>query len=306
MTARDLRRPGFTLVELLVVIAIIGVLVALLLPAVQSAREASRRTSCVNNHKQVALALHNHHDVKNIFPPGIYNLMDNTNAAMKNSRRCWFQDTLRFMEKDALGVEWEDYAERMNGDALGFPLRDSYVAGFSCPSDPASPKLKTFADRANQGYSGNIVVCWGNDYFRRSDNLDSTLLNGVFHAQSKTRMNDITDGTSNTAFLSEIRLVPDKTGHDIRGRYYNPAHSGVAFSTRQPPNTKVPDQFNWCISVKEAPCVYTATNMFVLARSYHPNGANVAFADGSVSYASNNIDPNIFRAYGSRNGGESN
>ena len=88
----------------------------------------------------------------------------------------------------------------------------------------------------------------------------------------------------------------------------NPAHSGVAFSTRIPPNTMVPDQFNWCSNQPNnprAPCIWTGTNMFVSARSYHPGGVNLGLGDGSVRYVSDNVDPVAFRALGSRNGNES-
>jgi len=126
-------------------------------------------------------------------------------------------------------------------------------------------------------------------------------------AQSKVTLTDITDGTSNTAMVSELLLVADTTGHDIRGRYYNPAHSGVSFSTRLTPNSPVPDQFNSChntVAPAYAPCISTTTNMFVTTRSRHPQGVNMALADGSVRFIRQTVNPITYTALGSRNGGE--
>ena len=125
-------------------------------------------------------------------------------------------------------------------------------------------------------------------------------------AQSKITIADVTDGTSHTALLSEVILVEDTDSHDIRGRYYNPAHSGVAFSTRLPPNTPVPDRFNWCANrpPKEAPCLWGGDYIFVLARSYHVGGVNMAMCDGSVRFIRNSVNPATYKALGSRAGGE--
>lgn len=313
----DMRGPaGFTLVELLVVIAIIGVLVALLLPAVQSAREAARRMSCQNNMRQLAVALHNHHDVFKRFPHGTYNYLDGTGSTPppyngKYDRRCWFHDTLPYVEQAAQFEDFTAFVDAGN-TSLGFPGMQLVVKSFMCPSDPVSPKLHTFwggtggAATPHQGFSGNLITSAGNDFFNAGGLASSADLNGVFFAISKVRLADITDGTANTAMISELILSPDTTSHDIRGRYHNPAHGGVLFSTRLPPNNMVPDQFNWCADapVKRAPCIWTGTNMFVSVRSYHPAGVNMGYADGSVRYVGNSIDPAVFLAIGSRNGAE--
>jgi prepilin-type N-terminal cleavage/methylation domain-containing protein/prepilin-type processing-associated H-X9-DG protein len=308
------RRRGFTLVELLVVIAIIGVLVALLLPAVQSARESSRRTRCVNNEKQLALALHNHHDVKGVFPHASYNYIDSTGltpAPYYNTqdRRCWAHDLLPYIEQEPLFADFDRHMST-GASALAFQGMQSVVPTYFCASDPVSPKLITYwggIGTAHQGFSTNYVICISNDFFNVTHYLDSGDLNGVVFALSKTRFADITDGSSNTASFSEIILSPDKTGHVILGRMYNPAHGGLFFSTKHPPNSKVPCQFNWCqgTPIKRAPCISKDLEMFVTARSWHTNGVNLAYCDGSVRFIPDNIDPVIYKALGSRNGAES-
>jgi prepilin-type N-terminal cleavage/methylation domain-containing protein/prepilin-type processing-associated H-X9-DG protein len=318
---RTLRRGAFTLIELLVVIAIIGILIGLLLPAVQKIRDSARRMSCSNNMKQVALALHNHHETYGRFPHATYNYIDSTFMTPppynnRMDRRCWAHDIFPFLEQDNLFREliaFFNSGSPYSYSALGFPKMQTVVPSLMCPADPTSPKLKTYwggldpVNTPHQGFSGNFVVCAGDDYFNDTGYLQSARLNGVMFALSKTTFADISDGTSNTALLSELILVEDAGSHDIRGRYYNPAHSGVAFSTRLPPNTSVPDVFNWCSNFppRDAPCVWSGQYIFVLARSYHISGVNMALCDGSVRFVANSINPVTYKALGTRKGGES-
>ena len=169
-----------------------------------------------------------------------------------------------------------------------------------------SGRLGGLSGQPTQGFSGNYVVCASSGYFNAGGVANSARLDGMLFAVSTVKLTDATDGTTNTALVSELLLVEDDDSHDIRGRYYNPAHSGVSFSTRLPPNAPVPDQFNWCSPqpVPRAPCTWTGTNVFVLPRSYHPGGVNAGLADGSVRFIAENIDAATFRALGSRNGDE--
>jgi prepilin-type N-terminal cleavage/methylation domain-containing protein/prepilin-type processing-associated H-X9-DG protein len=305
---------GFTLIELLVVIAVIGILVALLLPAVQKVREAANRIHCQSNLKQLGLALMNYHTVHGYFPHGTYNRIDETGTTLPpynnmQDRRCWMQDILPYLEQDSLFRAFDDYM-KTHPSALYFPLNTTIVPTLMCPADPTNPKLRTWNPGGgpdnSQGFSGNYVLCAGNDYFNPGGVAGSTNLNGMFYALSQVRLSEVTDGTSNTAMSSELILSPDVIDNDIRGRYYNPAHCGTLFSTRLPPNTPVADQLDWCSSrpVPQAPCVWVGTDIFVLARSYHPGGVNLGLVDGSVRFIANAIDPLTYKGLGSRNGNE--
>ena len=307
------RRQGFTLIELLVVIAIIAILIGLLLPAVQKIREAANRMKCSNNMKQVAIGLHNHHDTYGHLPHATYNYIDGTGTTPspyngKYDRRSWGHDILPFIEQDNIFKKLSAFLET-GQSALGFPDMDTIHKTMMCPSDPVSPKVHTFwggFGTVNQGFSGNYVTCASSGYFNAGGAQNSAQLDGVMYALSKTTLTDIGDGTSNTAMVSELLLVTDTNSHDIRGRYYNPAHSGVSFSTRLPPNTPVADQFNWCANnpPPRAPCIWTGTNIFVSARSMHTGGVNMALCDGSVRFVRNSVNPITYKSLGSRNGGE--
>jgi prepilin-type N-terminal cleavage/methylation domain-containing protein/prepilin-type processing-associated H-X9-DG protein len=312
---------GFTLVELLVVIAIIGILVALLLPAIQAARAAARRTQCTSNMKQLALALHNHNTALQRFPIGTYDYIDNptpivpalTINGVVQVRRCWMQDTMPYFEDQSLYDQFAAYMRTSGATAHMFPGNTTIVPMLMCPSDPTSPKTSSYnpggGSGKSQGFSGNVVVYAASTYYNAPGNTytNSTKLNGMFFAASKVRMKDITDGSSKTAMVGELILSPDIGENDVRGRYYNSWHGGVLLSTLEPPNPTRADQLRWCsnnVAVPQAPCTYTDQNIFISTRSFHENGVNVGFADGSTQFISNNIDTLVFRALGSRNGSE--
>ncbi|MBX3435652.1 MAG: DUF1559 domain-containing protein [Pirellulales bacterium] len=340
---------GFTLVELLVVIAIIGVLVALLLPAVQAAREAARRSQCTNNMKQVALASLHYETQRKKLPRGTYNYIDSTANGTappygsydgitsstssnkdKFDRRSWFHDLLPFVEQQALSDEFEAFMGKPLAwgpypTAFDFPKATTVVPSFVCPSDNLSPKLATAHPSnvaASQGFSGNIVGCAGSYYqnqlrtdhpdyvqYRSKPHISSTLVDGMLIGGVNVKLAECTDGTSNTALFSEIRLVEDAAGNDSRGRYYNPAHGGVLFTTLEPPNTARGDEVSWATDkndVSNAPLAEQAAGgfYFMSARSYHPGGANLSRADGSVNFVSESIDRFAYQALGSRNRGD--
>jgi prepilin-type N-terminal cleavage/methylation domain-containing protein/prepilin-type processing-associated H-X9-DG protein len=311
------RSAGFTLVELLVVIAIIGVLVALLLPAVQAAREAARRMQCNNHLKQVGLGLHNRHDVHLKFPQGQYNPIgaDPTPATPWN-RACWWHDLLPFVEQQNLYNALEAYTKQTpappyitwavnsDGNNPSTPGRNTVVKMFLCPSDKNGLKNRTVTAN-EQGFHGNYVLCGGSNFFNPTADPTGIDMNGMFYVFSKTRFADVTDGTSNTLMGGEIMVIKDTNVHDLRGRYYNTWQGNNLFSTLYPPNTPVGDRSNYCINTREAPCQgLTATSVVQSVRSFHPGGGNFLLGDGSVRFITNNINLTTYQALGTREGGE--
>jgi prepilin-type N-terminal cleavage/methylation domain-containing protein len=309
---------GFTLAELLVVIAIIGVLIALLLPAVQAVRASARRTQCAHHMRQAALGLLTYEQQLRHFPPGTYNYIDDSTAsplpAYSNSmnRRGWMHDLLPFIEEAGLYdrfVMFMASGTAMYG-AVDFPDRGSIVRTLMCPDDPLGPKVKTFDGPgwAPQGFSGNLVVCAGGTSFNPGGALGSARLDGMFFAGSRVKAADVRDGMSKTALVSELILMADTTGHDTRGRYYNPSHGGVMFSAIYPPNTPVPDRVAWCVDnpLPPAPVFWPpwGSDIYSLARSYHQGGVQMAAADASVRFVSNTIAPDVFKALSTRKGDE--
>jgi prepilin-type N-terminal cleavage/methylation domain-containing protein/prepilin-type processing-associated H-X9-DG protein len=185
------RRPGFTLIELLVVIAIIAVLIALLLPAVQSAREAARRMQCVNNLKQIGIALHNYHDVKGAFPTGYYtwNTWGPLVMLLPHLEQQNLFNALNFYQ----GFTANSAASRNPGGA-NTTVAFTQLNTILCPSD--IDRLTTREAHLN------YVFCMGSDAY---GNNASSPFNGVFVPPSarNTKIADIIDGTSNTAAASE-------------------------------------------------------------------------------------------------------
>src|SRR5690349_15021211 len=178
------RRRAFTLVELLVVIAIIGVLVALLLPAVQAAREAARRSSCSNNLKQLGIALHNYHDTVMKFPFGYRETGD------LYKRACWMHGLLPFMEQAPM---YDQYMATKVQWIMDVPaaVKDNSVKVLLCPSDPSSGGNPMGANGGlrpdGYGSAGNYVGCTGDSYM-----LGYSQLNGLFYYESGNTFGSIT------------------------------------------------------------------------------------------------------------------
>src|SRR5262245_10520630 len=252
-------RRAFTLIELLVVIAIIGILIGMLLPAVQKVRAAAANSKCKNNLKQLGLALHNYAGTNTEkLPPGQYNNFYSNDAPWV--RGCWVQPTLPFIEQDNL-YRIYDTARQSNGNwALLCPNKDTLIPGLVCPSDPNSPKTQT-RDTNNiggvaqmQGLHTNYVLCSGSTTYGGFATYGTPAtpaaatglnLNGVFYVKSQNRIDAIPDGTSNTVFASEILLSPDVSANDLRGRYCNSWEGNSLFSTILPPNSSSPDRQNY-------------------------------------------------------------
>ena len=296
------QRRGFTLVELLVVIAIIGVLIALLLPAVQQAREAARRMQCSNHFKQIGLAFHNYHDTFGKFPYGYMNV------DTFHKRDTWMQQLLPFMEQSAA---FDQYMAWDGEWVMDTPpeIRDLAIPGLQCPSDGASPAVGGSGNRRSNGdgFQGNYVVSNGNEVMRVHDPS-----RGLFWKHSAVRFADIVDGTSNTLLASEviIRGSENTGGWGDGGGYWGGATWGsYGFTALEPPNTTVPDRIHTCKDedFRASPCISdggAGSSAEVYARSYHPGGVLAAFADGSVHFVPETINRQTFHGLSTRQEGE--
>jgi len=288
------RARGFTLIELLVVIAIIAVLIGLLLPAVQSAREAARRIQCVNNMKQLALGQHNYHSANNVFTTSQNFAMDSTGQLPIHASSGWRGTLLPYIEPQNL---WNAYntnllvwdPENMN------TIIDTSVDAYHCPSDPkvaqrfdVGPQF-TSADVYMRfaSYAGNNGV-WFN-YTRPASlavwpamQTGASGTNGVMYQLSNVGINDITDGTSNTFLLAEWaygKLSPQDQACWHWWVGYKPGDSVLA--TMYPINP-----FNKCTNSGNA----VADAYDLAAGSFHPGGANFAMCDGSVRFIKETIN----------------
>lgn len=294
-------RSAFTLVELLVVIAIIGVLVALLLPAVQAAREAARRTECSSKLKQLALAMHNYHDINRSLPIGY--IGDVTGDG-------WVKGLLPFIEQGALADTWQENLNYASGTNLTVVCR-TRLSAMTCPSDT---EAQWFNDIPQYNYAVNL----GN-----TSTLRVSPLNGVtfgkapFHNENDAAgkcityaLRDVTDGTSNTLMLMEIRQ--GMKSQDLRGLTWWGKASGV--TAHFSPNTTSPDALEsvFCPDPQAAgmPCqpfasISHASNPLIFSsRSRHPGGVQVALCDGSTRFVSETINITTWRNLSTMQDGE--
>ena len=301
-SARSPHIRGFTLVELLVVIAIIGILIALLLPAVQAAREAARRMQCTNHLKQLGLALHNYYSARGALPP-------------LNDHR-WYEAGGQPLFFYTWAVFISPYFEQgVLYEQLDFDIphwiapnadhADDSVPTMLCPSDQE-------VEPVNLGglgvyYARGNYVC--NVGVGPMLSRDEPKPNAVFSFNSATKFRDITDGTSNTAMIAEVIKVP---GNDARGIFF--MHDICFYRHDHTPNTSIPDSmrggsYDECESIPEAPCKEDFFNnqpryYRIAARSRHPGGVNVCRCDGSVQFVDDDIDTTVWQNFGMPADGE--
>jgi prepilin-type N-terminal cleavage/methylation domain-containing protein/prepilin-type processing-associated H-X9-DG protein len=327
---------GFTLIELLVVIAIIAILIALLLPAVQQSREAARRSQCKNNLKQIGLALHNYHDVYNMFPKTRCTV---NSAAQAGGNSWWGRSAwtaiLPYIDQAAIYNNWNfnyNYDQGTNA-----AMRDKKIAAFKCPSDKAvagAPPGNNYA-----GCAGSRVNLWGGGA--------TGLGIGVMNQAMETNLRDILDGSSNVVMVSEV-LVGDvtpgtvsdsdvvrsaatptfatqemPTPGEVESAGANDCEGAIATATSETSNSNngihwsspYPTQTMYSNAAPPNWRYHTCTfgtgyglcadrNGLIPARSRHTGGVQATMADGSVRFVGDNVDLVTWQRAGARQDGQ--
>ena len=299
-THNRLSRPlhGFTLVELLVVIAIISILVALMLPAIQAAREAARRSRCANNLKQVGLALQMYHSLHNSFPPG---------ARLHEFERTvglsWRVFVLPYLELNTL---YESINPLANGGADSVAAKLLPIDVYLCPSaESVGNAPNTFKEAHYSAVSGAKT---NDDFLDLEDVVCGDIAtNGVFFPESYTRISQITDGTSNTLAVGErLYIFRDwLSGSTWKGDPPTQICTGASKNVRYPINAD-PNVFGFYKGDFGAPSDANRTMLLndLQFASEHPGGAQFCYADGSVQFLEESIDFTVLQAKATKDGGE--
>jgi len=316
------------LVELLVVIAIIGVLVALLLPAIQAAREAARRAECANNLKQLTLALHNYHDRYNKFPPG-YVIYQKPGANAQNTEGGlgWGTHLLPDLEQQSL---YDSMPDTQTGKAAPSNVQEggTVLDAFICPSCPGKDRNDFRGNYGKSNYVGNAGSALpgtqpalnrtspAGDKQSAAQNLHNQTCNGVFWWNSEIGFEDILDGTSSTIAFGERAL--NCTRINISGGTYAGANNcgvtgsiwmGARSLTNRGENlgngNDIPINYNGNSKRQSGP----ADNPYCRRKgnawsSFHPGGAHFSLSDGSTRFISQDIGTILFRRLLNREDGQ--
>lgn len=322
-------RHGFTLVELLVVIAIIGILIGLLLPAVQSVREAARRMQCSNNLKQLSLGLINYENLNKGFPPGCISWSDRFDSARSIG---WFEDHTWYSQIGAY-IEMQPWYDSIDFKVVMSHLnneraRRTFCATFACPSDLGQIKNE-WGNKQWCKIRSNYLICWGNTNYGQKtigspkagvdinddayDANNQKFYGAPFKPCEITPLANITDGLSNTAMMSETKVIPETDSWGGPISEVSVSTGGANFMGWLAPNSKTGDSISRQLlsaSIYEQNKIPMPTmvsgydNEIFTARSHHSGGVNVAKCDGSIDFVSDNVELRTWRAMTSARGGE--
>ena len=331
------RRFAFTLVELLVVIAIIGILIALMLPAVQAAREAARRMQCQNNLKQVGLAMLNYESNCGVLPPGGLAMSPTSGIAWLTYGTSWWVRTLPYLEADSVSSRF-DFSE---GGWLGYNteaadlLRGMEFSFMYCPSstlprkvlNPAVGQVGYDQDVQCPTYAGISGAADGNTTNSFSAKVIQAhtapgwgSTGGVLVAYRAVSIVEVSDGMSNTIaigeqsdFLSPAGEIPSPWTTVSSPCAFGDCRSDCGHGfTMGPPPPSATDARTFNLTCVYHPINYKSTTGYGIRdncgpnspiQSVHPGGANVAFADGSVRMLSESLDIHTLRCLATRNDG---
>lgn len=325
---------AFTLIELLVAMAIIGTLVAMLMPAIESARESARRCQCINNLRQIGVAVMNFEAVNKHLPRGDWR--QRTSSTGVDSLATWVSLTLPYIEEANL-YRQIDFSRPFYQQAdIGNSLlpHQVFFSTYICPSNGRVDLIEWnnghYGARgnyaANSGWAGPDSGLWMNDIQWEQIGTD-----GRGHPENTTgitfpmpngrqihsalsgfgpllinkgiALREATDGTSHTVGFSEIRTVE---GDDIRGSLH--FGGGVLYMHSEVPNTPIQDIVRLCVNSPDAPCANTDDTWRgyhkLSARSAHPGGVNVMLLDTSVHFVRDVVDPDIWKSVSTFNGAE--
>ncbi|MFO0907636.1 MAG: DUF1559 domain-containing protein [Isosphaeraceae bacterium] len=309
------KRGGFTLIELLVVIAIIAVLVALLLPAVQSARESARRAQCMNNLRQMGLALHNYAERHRLLPPGYVSVWNYNTASEAGPGWGWATMILPDLEQRAL-FDSVNFTRPIS-DPPNSTARVTTLATYLCPSDSMPPNwtatfgfVRWFRGRLLESLEPICEVAGSNYVGVFGVGEPGVDGDGVFFRNSGVRFSDITDGLSQTMLAGERSVaLANGRGHAS----WVGSVPGAVFWSCGPP-TGDPDQNGPCIQEDGSGMTLGHTgeghgpgdawgdvNQFL---SRHGRGAQFLFGDGHVQYLQNTMNYQVYKALSTRAGGE--